>query len=240
MDELARAIGYSRASSIQRYESPDYKKDTLSFDLVQKIAKAIAGKGTPPIEVDEVWALARPDLRPGAKRIVASYDPDTHEDADEHPEAQTQTKDIPEIDLIAGLGGGGMSIVENTTQNGITFHREAVRDHWRLPEWMLGRMGVRAPHVAAFPSRGDSMTPTIEDGDVVFIDTRHRVPSPPGIYALADEFGGVVVKRLEVTSSPGDETITVQISSDNPRHMTRVLTLDEIQIVGRYIGRFTI
>jgi len=84
------------------------------------------------------------------------------------------------------------------------------------------------------------MTPTIEDGDVVFIDTRHRVPSPPGVYALADEFGGVVVKRLEVTSSPGSETITVQISSDNPRHMTRVLNLDEIQIIGRYIGRFTI
>jgi phage repressor protein C with HTH and peptisase S24 domain len=101
-------------------------------------------------------------------------------------------------------------------------------------------MGVRPQHVAAFPSRGDSMTPTIEDGDVVFVDTRHRVPSPPGIYALADEFGGVVVKRLEVTSRPGDEMIKVQISSDNPRHTTRELNLDEIQIVGRYIGRFTI
>lgn len=148
--------------------------------------------------------------------------------------------EIPEIDLVAGLGGGGISILENTTKNGITFHKEAVRDHWRLPDWMLNRMGVHAQHVAAFPSRGDSMLPTIEDGDVVFIDTRHRVPSPPGIYALADEFGGVVVKRLEVTSRPGDETITVQISSDNPRHMTRELTLDEIQIIGRYIGRFTI
>lgn len=151
-----------------------------------------------------------------------------------------KTKDIPEIELIVGLGGGGLSIMENTSKNGITFHKEVVRDHWRLPEWMLIRMGVSAHHVAAFPSRGDSMLPTIEDGDVLFIDTRHRVPSPPGIYALADEFGGVVVKRLEVTSSPGDEIITVQISSDNPRHLTRVLTLDEIQIVGRYIGRFTI
>ncbi|MCZ4089359.1 S24 family peptidase [Sinorhizobium psoraleae] len=109
-----------------------------------------------------------------------------------------------------------------------------------MPEWMLSRMGVRAPHVAAFPSQGDSMTPTINDGDVVFVDTRHRVPSPPGIYALADEFGGVIVKRLEVTSRPGEETITVRISSDNPRHLDRELTLEEITIVGRYIGRFTI
>jgi transcriptional regulator with XRE-family HTH domain len=153
---------------------------------------------------------------------------------------EDQSKDIPEIELVAGLGGGGLSIVENTTKNGITFHKEVVRDHWRLPDWMLSRMGVHAQHVAAFPSRGDSMLPTIEDGDVVFIDTRHRVPSPPGIYALADEFGGVIVKRLEVTSRPGEEMITVQISSDNPRHTTRELNLDEIQIVGRYIGRFTI
>lgn len=156
------------------------------------------------------------------------------------PTTETASGNIDEIDITAGLGGGGISIIENTTANGITFHKEVVRDHWRLPEWMLGRMGVKAPHVAAFPSRGDSMTPTIEDGDVVFVDTRHRVPSPPGIYALADEFGGVVVKRLEVTSRPGEEMITVQISSDNPRHMTRVLNLDEIQIIGRYIGRFTI
>lgn len=148
--------------------------------------------------------------------------------------------DIDEIDVTAGLGGGGLSIIENTTRNGITFHKEAVRDVWRLPEWMLSRFNARPQHIKAFPSQGDSMLPTINDGDVVFVDTRHRVPSPPGIYALADEFGGVVVKRLEVTSRPGDETITVQISSDNPRHMTRILTIDEIQIIGRYIGRFTI
>ena len=148
--------------------------------------------------------------------------------------------EIPEIDLIAGLGGGGLAALEVTASNGITFAAEVVRDHWRLPDWMLNRMNVRPAHVAAFPSRGDSMSPTIEDGDVVFVDTRHRVPSPPGVYALADEFGGVVVKRLEVTSRPGDETVTVRISSDNPLHRERELTLPEIQIVGRYIGRFTI
>lgn len=84
------------------------------------------------------------------------------------------------------------------------------------------------------------MSPTIQDGDVVFVDTRHKVPSPPGIYVLADEFGGVVTKRLEVTSRPSDETVTVRISSDNPNHNDRELTLDEIHIIGRYIGRFTV
>ncbi|WP_416065393.1 S24 family peptidase [Rhizobium sp. ZK1] len=148
--------------------------------------------------------------------------------------------EIPEIDLIAGLGGGGISAVEVSSSNGITFATEVVRDHWRLPDWMLNRMNVRASHVAAFPCRGDSMAPTIDDGDVVFVDTRHRVPSPPGVYALADEFGGVIVKRLEVTSRPGAEKVTVRVSSDNPRHLDRELDLEEIQIVGAYVGRFTI
>lgn len=156
------------------------------------------------------------------------------------PPSQSKSDEIPEIDLVAGLGAGGFVALEHTTKNGITFSKEVVRDHWRLPEWMLSRMGVKATHVAAFPAQGDSMSPTIGDGDVVFIDTRHRVPSPDGIYALADEFGGVVVKRLEVTSRPGAETITVKIISDNPRHSEREFTLDEIHIVGRYIGRFTV
>ena len=147
---------------------------------------------------------------------------------------------IPEIDLTAGLGGGGVATVKNTAnRHGITFSKEAIRDHWRLPDWILGRMHARAEHIAAFPVQGDSMEPTLNDGDVVFIDTRHRQPSPDGIYALADEFGGVVVKRIEVTSRPGDDIVNVSIISDNPRHRTRDLTLPEIYIIGRYVGRFT-
>ena len=147
---------------------------------------------------------------------------------------------ISELDATGGLGGGGLTAFESTSDGRMTFSKEVVRDHWRMPDWVLGRMGVKAPNVVAFPVQGDSMEPTLRDGDIVFIDIRHRVPSPPGIYALADEFGGLVVKRLEVTSRPSDETVTVMISSDNTRHSSREFTLPEITIVGRYIGRFTV
>ncbi len=220
LEELAEASGIS-FTHLSRMESG---KRGLSLENTIRVAKAL---GVDPSELTDEFdheQLTEAGSMPVGPRHADGAQQDT----------------IPEIDLIAGLGGGGFAALEVSNRNGISFAREAVRDHWRLPDWMLGRMGVRPQHVAAFPSRGDSMTPTIEDGDVVFIDTRHRVPSPPGIYALADEFGGVVVKRLEVTSRPGDEMIKVQISSDNPRHTTRELNLDEIQIVGRYIGRFTI
>lgn len=220
LEELAEKSGISY-THLSRMEAG---KRGVSLENLLRIAKAL---DVDAIEISDEFDhehLAQAETMPTSTKVSTP----------------SSNLDIPEIDLVAGLGGGGVAALEASSSNGISFAREAIRDHWRLPEWMLGRMGVKAPHVAAFPSRGDSMTPTIEDGDVIFVDTRHRVPSPPGIYALADEFGGVVVKRLEVTSRPGEEMITVQISSDNPRHMTRVLNLDEIQIIGRYIGRFTI
>lgn len=147
---------------------------------------------------------------------------------------------IDEIDVTAGLGGGGLAILEQTANgSGMSFSAEVVRDFWRLPSWVLGRFNAQASHIKAFPAQGDSMEPTIDDGDVVFVDTRHRVPSPPGVYALADEFGGVVVKRVEVISKPRDEQVIVRIISDNSRHAPRELLLDEINIIGRYVGRFT-
>ncbi|MEO9875517.1 MAG: S24 family peptidase [Anderseniella sp.] len=146
---------------------------------------------------------------------------------------------IPEIDVHAGAGGGGFTALESHSANGMTFSREVVRDHWRLPDWLLYSLNAKSGNLAAFPVQGDSMSPTLLDGDVVFVDTRVRQPSPPGLFVLADEFGGVIVKRLEVSSGPGDEDIMVRVGSDNPHHMTKELRLDEISIVGRYVGRFT-
>lgn len=146
--------------------------------------------------------------------------------------------DIPEIDLVAGLGGGGIAATEISSHRGISFAAEVVRTSWRVPEWVLHKLNAKPHHIACFPCQGDSMWPTVDDGDVVFVDTRHRVPSPPAIYALADQWGGIVVKRLEIVSGPRDDTVKVRVSSDNEKYLPQEVTLDEIFIVGRYIGRF--
>ncbi|PCI04613.1 MAG: transcriptional regulator [Hyphomicrobiales bacterium] len=146
---------------------------------------------------------------------------------------------IPEVDVKGGLGGGGVTIIQQTNSNGMTFAAEAVRDHWRLPDWMLTSMNASNTVVAAFPVQGDSMMPTIEDGDVVFVDTSHRIPSPDGLYALLDDYGGITVKRLTLTSPPGAEIKTFDISSDNPEHSVQQRNEDEVHIIGRYLRRFT-
>lgn len=146
---------------------------------------------------------------------------------------------VPEIDVTGGLGGGGFTVDAITAHGKMTFAAEVVRDHWRIPDWLFAKWNVKPAYVAAFPVQGDSMMPTLNDGDVVFFDTRHRVPSPPGLYAVVDEFGGVIVKRLEVVSRPADEVVMIAVMSDNQRHSTRTLAFDEIHIIGRYLGRFT-
>lgn len=143
---------------------------------------------------------------------------------------------VPQIDVTAGMGGGGIVGHINVEHNGITVSSDQVSGLWGLPDFIYARIGVPAKRLAALPVQGDSMSPTLRDGDVIFVDTGHRSPSPDGIYALADDFGGVVVKRLEAHSGDG----MVRIISDNPLHETYERSIDEMFIFGRYVGRWTV
>ncbi len=84
MDEFAHALGYARASSIQRYLSEvEYKKESISTDLAVRLERAVVGKGNPPIASSEVWSLT------GVPRqsLVSSFDPDEVENFDEEAAA---------------------------------------------------------------------------------------------------------------------------------------------------------
>lgn len=213
------------------------RRSSLTVKVLQKLAIAL--------DTSVSWLLTGEDdaLRPAASEWLA--DTPTHESAPAAIGSIMGATGIPDgtiaqVDVTAGLGGGGITTILDGVQqvNGLTFSADAVSDYWRLPDQALARVGARPKNIAAVPCQGDSMSPTIADGDVVFIDLRHRVPSPPGVYALADEFGGIIIKRLEVIDTIDDDAL-VRVSSDNPRHSTRERRLSEIQIVGRYIGKFS-
>ncbi|MFG1388845.1 S24 family peptidase [Xanthobacter sp. V3C-2] len=159
--------------------------------------------------------------------------------------SETGRRGMPEdasaqLDVTAGMGGGGLTIINSGVpgRSGMTFAGEHVRDYWRLPGEVLAALGLKARDVIIVPVQGDSMAETLIEGDFVFVDTRHRLPSPDGVYCLADEFGGIVVKRLEVASHPRDEEVVVRIISDNPKHPPKDRNLSEIQIIGRVLRRF--
>ncbi|MBB3144894.1 hypothetical protein FHS21_001295 [Phyllobacterium trifolii] len=253
MDEFAKALGYKSASSVQRYESPtDYAGGYLKRDLVAKIVDALAGKGSPAIRKEEIWELAGPEFstRPASRpRLVQSYDPDGPEqrDNDERMSIGSETGfngapegSSPQIDITAGMGAGGLAIVNEGVpgKHGMTFSAESVKDYWKLPPAILVSLGLGARDIAIFPVQGDSMQPTLDEGDVVFIDTRHRRPSPDGLYAIIDELGGLAIKRLEVSSVPGAEETLVSVISDNPRHKTKVWKVEDLYVVGRVMRKF--
>ena len=81
------------------------------------------------------------------------------------------------------------------------------------------------------------MEPRLFEGDRVFIDLRYTTPSPEGIFALWDGFG-LVIKRLQIVR--GSEPIRVRVISANPSYEPYEAALDEIRIIGRFAGRFTV
>ena len=99
-------------------------------------------------------------------------------------------------------------------------HPDAWRGCVRLMEW-----------------EGDSMEPSLRRGDLVFLDTSDRLPSPPGIFAWHNGFGEVL-NRLELV--PDTSPPLVRISSDNARYPnTYMLPLGDLKIIGRYRCRIT-
>src|SRR5690348_292898 len=51
----ALAAGYRHASGLQRYVSDDYPKRYFGLTIVDKIAKALVGRGEPPIDAEELY-----------------------------------------------------------------------------------------------------------------------------------------------------------------------------------------
>lgn len=85
--------------------------------------------------------------------------------------------------------------------------------------------------------RGDSMAPTINDGDIVLIDKSQRDGINGYVYVVVhnDE---LKVKRLWVEDEP-DEKYATYLRSDNTRRYQpeRVSPADQFKIIGRVIWR---
>lgn len=213
---MADAIGRP-PSTYASYEDK-YKKPFLPLDLVQKIAPVLEARGIPP---EEVYALA--GVQPGMTGGTETANPLQSE----RPLADT----IEEIDVRGGMGGGGEALLEVDHRNG--YSRDAASGEWSIPSaYLQGELRVNASRVKIIPVVGDSMSPTLESGDRVMVNTTDRRPSPPGVFAIWDGFG-VVVKRLEVI--PNSDPPTIRLLSDNSRHSAYERTADEVNILGRVV-----
>jgi phage repressor protein C with HTH and peptisase S24 domain len=127
---------------------------------------------------------------------------------------------IPYVSVKPSMGGG--HLVEEEPAPGRPYHFQR---SWIKHDLKAEPANLRILHV-----EGDSMMPTLHDGDIVLVDMGRRSPTPPGIFVLHDGMG-LVAKRLE--HIPMSDPPRVRIISDNPFYSPYEGTAEEVNIIGR-------
>jgi phage repressor protein C with HTH and peptisase S24 domain len=132
---------------------------------------------------------------------------------------------IPRYEVAASAGGGAV------------VHSEQVVDYLSFrAEWVRNTLGVSVRDLALISVIGDSMEPTLSDGDVVLLDMTTKSVLDGSIYALQLN-GGLLVKRIQRKLDG-----SVVVKSDNPRYDQEEVSedkADRLKIIGRvvWVGR---
>ena len=134
------------------------------------------------------------------------------------PRLEPEWSDVPRLALGASAGPGAVAIEEQP----IGAFRFATR-------WLRSQ-GLVPGALSAIAVAGDSMEPTLRDGDEILVDRTPRVLRD-GIHVVrVDE--ALLVKRLE-SGRPG----VVTLISDNPAYRPIELSPDALHVVGRVVWK---
>lgn len=128
---------------------------------------------------------------------------------------------VPRYALAASAGPGALVGDE---QRALPF---------RFDGRFLAGLGVRREAASLIEVKGDSMQPTLIDGDTILVDHARRSIAPRGgVYAIRLD-GMLSVKRLRAI---GRE---VEVASDNADYPTVVRAAEAVEVIGRvvWIGR---
>jgi phage repressor protein C with HTH and peptisase S24 domain len=126
--------------------------------------------------------------------------------------------DVPRLALGASAGPGAFPAGEGP----IGAFRFAAR-------WLRGQ-GLDPAMLSAIAVAGDSMEPTLRDGDEILVDKTPR-PLRDGIHVVRlDE--ALLVKRVELLRGGH-----VALASDNPAYRTIEVPMGEIGVVGRVVWK---
>ncbi|MHA6333912.1 S24 family peptidase [Qipengyuania sp. CAU 1752] len=129
--------------------------------------------------------------------------------------------EIPVLDVEASAGFGAVAASE-------TAHTRFGFDE----RWLRHLTSAKSASLSIVGVKGDSMEPTLSDGDEVLVDASdHGSRLRDGIYVLRSD-DTLVVKRIAI--KPNGRQIT--IASDNPAYPTwHDMDRSEVHVVGRVI-----
>lgn len=81
--------------------------------------------------------------------------------------------------------------------------------------------------------KGDSMTPTLSDNDLVMIDRSKRDLSFDGLFVLRDGGASLLVKRV----GRGTRSGTITLISDNRTYRDTERAIEDIEVIGKVVWR---
>lgn len=125
--------------------------------------------------------------------------------------------DIPRLDLGASAGPGALT------------GPEAPLDAFRFASRWLRAQGLRPAGLSAIAVAGDSMEPTLRDGDEILVD--RAAPLRDGIHVVQVD-DALLVKRI---STGGGERVT--LISDNPAYRALELPREAVEVIGRVVWK---
>lgn len=100
-------------------------------------------------------------------------------------------------------------------------------------DWISKDVGVATRHLVLVTARGDSMEPTLSDGDTLLVDRSRDRVDVDGVYVVRID-GDLFAKRVQKHGGPG----RLMITSDNPLYDSFWIDLNrmpDIAIIGRVV-----
>lgn len=165
------------------------------------------------------------NLNPGVAEPRAAYGMEPIL-AWEHPEdlPEGEFVMVPRLDVHLSAGAGREQVEIDLVKE----NPQAFRSEW------IRLMRLKPNKLAAMRAAGESMEPTIHDGDSLLIDTSQTTVQDGKVYALWYD-GGERVKRLFRLPGGG-----LRIKSDNPAFDTIEVNpemTENVRVIGRVVHR---
>ena len=207
----------------QRIKEIRLSKDMTMTDVENRAGLKVGNisrieKGTQWVSEDSLYAIANA-LN---VHVAALF-------TDDVPDSKSGYVTFQRLNVEASAGSGS-EIVE---------YPDVLQEIRVLESWARQTLGVVDPHrVKIITCKGDSMTPTVRPGDVVFVDVSIQHFEAEGIYILAWQ-NQLLLKRLNALF---DGRLAIQ-SDNEANYKTEYVKAgqaDQLVICGKVLGWWTL
>lgn len=200
---IAEELGIS-ASSYNHYET-HYKKPYLPLELVNQLAPIFADRGVDRRAVLELAGIT--------ERFMPQSEPEQMAD-------QIDAVLLREIEVGYSMGGG-TDVDDYQVVQMVPFSRM----------WLESLTNAPAAQLVVARGEGDSMMPTLLDGDRVIIDLSQRRMTQQDRIWVVSYAGFGMIKRLRALPDGN-----LQINSDNSSVSPIIASEGEAYLLGRVVG----